>query len=252
MVDQKENDTTERAGEQPASGEGDLSGKAKKQYDKARKDFDKAFGSVRQQVRGFDTKETKSRVEAWVQKNPTLTIFLSVGAGILAGRLMKKAFTPSPPPPLSERARSQAGKLTADMQRYARDTRDEVSKRTAEAQKDLGRRAGEARKNLSRRSEEWSEATSRQAADLGNRASKQAAQFKKEASRQASEAGKRFSEQAGQAGKYARDSSDKASKTLKKKARHGSNIMEVLLLSLRSAAIAGVLGQVGRWMRKFK
>ena len=241
MVDQKKNDTTERAGEQPASGEGDLSGKAKKQYDRARKDFDKAFGSVRQQVRGFDTKETKNKIEAWVKENPTLTIFLSVGAGILAGRLVKKAFTPSPPPPLSERARSQAGKLTADVQRYARDTRDEVSKRTAEAQKDLGRRAGEARKNLSRQSEAWSEMTSKQAADLGKRASKQAAQFKEEASRQASEAGK-----------FARDSSGKASKTLKKKARHGSNVMEVLLLSLRSAAIAGVLGQVGRWMRKFK
>ena len=227
MVDQKENDTTERAGEQPDSGKENLSGQAKKQYEKARENFDRAFG---QQFRGFDRKETKSKLEAWVQKNPTLAIFLSVGAGILVGRLAKKSFTPSPPPPLTERARRQAGRLTADVQRYARETQDEVSKRTAKAQEDLGRRAGKARENLSRRSKEWSESTSRQAADLGKRAS----------------------EQASGASRYARESSGKASKALKKKARHGSNVMEVLLLSLRSAAIAGVLGQVGRWMRKFK
>lgn len=224
-----------------------FSGEARKQFDKARSDFDKAMGSIRKQVGGFDAKQTRSQVEEWVRENPTLTVFLSIGAGLLLGKAVRKAVTPAPPPPFRDRVRQRATSLASEAQRLASDT----SRNASKTGRDLGLRAGEARQRLTEQAREFGEEATRRASDFGREASRQAEAVRDEVSRRASDAGRRITEQAGRSG-LAQGKTDRAASTIKKKARHGSNILEVLMLSVRSALVAAVLGGIGRWLRKFR
>ena len=87
-------------------------------YERARDELNDAVRALRAEIARVDFDQARVRARNWVDENPTLAVFLGVGAGIITGRLLSNAFR-SEPPPMSVRARRRADRLADDAGAYA-------------------------------------------------------------------------------------------------------------------------------------
>lgn len=146
-----------------------------------RRELLNAIGDLRAEVARLQVDEARGRLREWIRNNPTLAIFLATGTGIVAGRLLTKALTPSPPPPLSERARQRARLLADTARQRAHEVGEGLSKQAIEARKradtarrDATERAAATGERLRTQARDWSSTVAERAAALRDQASDQA------------------------------------------------------------------------------
>lgn len=222
-------------------------------YDRARRELNEAVQTLRAEVAQLDLAQTRARAERWVDENPTLTLFLGIGAGLLAGRLLSSAFRPAPPPPLHVRARHRAGDLAEQAMGFAsgmgavvasqaaraahqaRDTGTRVSHQAAIFGEELARRAEAAGAAFSERTDDWTDVVSHRAS---------------EAVHAASEAARRSADQLHDASGDARKHLRKQSKKVRRQVHTGLQFADTVAAAARTAVAAVVIKKVNDFIKK--
>lgn len=186
-------------------------------YEKARSELGDALSRMRAEVAKIDLEQAGTRARTWVEENPTLALFVGLGAGMLIGRFLGQALTPPPPPPLSKRAKYKAQALSHQASRYARDLGDRVAEQAALTGKGLAGKAERLADDLSEGAGRFREA----AADtLGHTAEDVSRHLRRQ---------------------Y---------KKAKKKTSHGLDMTESMLNAAKTAVAAVVVKQVNDWMKR--
>ena len=67
-------------------------------YANAKREINESINRLRYEMAQFDAAKAREQARHWVEENPALAAFLAVGAGIVIGKLVSKAFQPPPPP----------------------------------------------------------------------------------------------------------------------------------------------------------
>jgi ElaB/YqjD/DUF883 family membrane-anchored ribosome-binding protein len=177
-------ESAEATDEQTNHEQDDSAGRQSDTMDAMRRELLNAIGDLRAEVARLQMDEARGRLRQWIRDNPTLAIFLATGAGIVAGRLITTALTPSPPPPLPERVRKQVQTLAEAARRQAQEAGEGVSRQAAAARRQADRtrkaaegRAAEAGERLRQQARNWSTAVADRATALQDQASAQAESF---------------------------------------------------------------------------
>lgn len=242
-------------------------------YERARDELNEAVRAVRVELSKVDIDQARVRARSWVDENPTLAVFLGIGAGILTGRLLSGAFTPDPPP-LTTRARLRAERLARDGGDYAGelsaviahqvaralheagDAGAHVAKRGGKAAERFGkearvlgdqvsRRAGKAGKELSKRAERAGRDVSNRARDLGDTVSRRTEDVSEVLSETAVKSFRELEDAAHDLSKTMK----KRSKSAKKSLEHGMDFSGTVLNAARTAVAAVVIKKVNDWMK---
>jgi len=139
--------------------------------DKAKKELNQAMVKLRSEIDRIDVQKAKAEAKEWVGENPTLSIFLSIGAGILVGKLISNAFSSQEAEDISlddgtssGHARDIAALIGATLVRHAHDatrkakaTGEQVLQKASQVGSQLSEQASEWRDMLSERSESVAE-----------------------------------------------------------------------------------------------
>lgn len=222
-------------------------------YARARKELHDAMGRMRDEVQRFDAAQAGQRARTWVEENPTLAVFLAIGAGLLVGRTILRSTAPPPPPTLAERIRRQGHQLALQTRHAAHDVGDVVSEQAAHAVERLSRRAQQVGREVVRAASNVGDDVSRRAHDLGEDVARQAADLGDDVARRASAVAAVAAERAADLGEtLARQTSraaDEAASTVRAKTREGFDLAESLLKAAKTVAAAFVVQRVGGWLR---
>ena len=260
-------------------------------YNRARDELNEAIRNVRAELARIDFDQARRRATSWVDENPTLAVFLGIGAGILAGRALSSAMHPEPPP-LPERARRRAQLLAREGGEYAGDLGAVIAKQIARAIHE----AGDAGAFAAKRGGEVAESVGRKARTIGDDVSHKAEKVGKDLSKRAEKAGRDLSKKAERAGRDAshharelggtlstraddladaltlgasrsfhelEDAAHDLSKTIKKKSKtarkstrkkieNGINYSDALLNVARTAVAAVVIKRMSSWMKHLR
>ena len=208
--------------------EGRKSYKKKEEFVRARNQIADRLGRVREDLAKVDTEDLGRRVGEWVRENPLLAISIAAGAGILMGRGLTALLTPSPPPPLSVRARRRAAAVAHSAHDYLGDVGDVLSDRAADAGAYLRKRADEAGKELSRKAKEFSDELAKRTGELADA----------------------MADSAGKARESAADAAHELPDLIKHRAGHSRDFADSLLGTVKAATAAMVVRRVGEWMRR--
>lgn len=214
--------------EEASSKEGKKSYKTKEEFVRARNEIADRLGRVREDLAKVDTEDVGRRVGEWVRENPLLAISIATGAGILMGRGLTALLTPSPPPPLSERARRRAAAVAHSAQGYLGDVGDALSDRAADAGLYLRKRADEAGKDLSRKAQELSDELAKRTGELADA----------------------MAESAGKAKASAAEAAQELPDLIRHRTDHGRDFADSLLGTIKAATAAMVVRRVGEWIRR--
>lgn len=169
-------------------------------YERARQEMNEAVRALRAEIERIDLAQARARVQSAVEQNPTLAVFLGIGAGILLGRALSQALRPAPPPlrvrarrnamDLAEQARGFAAGIGAVIAQQAASAAHEAQKQGAIVSKharvlgdEVARRAHEAGVILADRTGDWSERISEAAHDVQKSVQKKAKQVRKKVGR---------------------------------------------------------------------
>ena len=260
-------------------------------YERARDELNDAVRTLRMEIAKIDLDQARTRARTWVDENPTLAVFLGIGAGIVTGRLLSGAFR-SQPPPLSVRARHQADSWAHDAGGYANelstaiayhlgraaraagDAGDYVADHSVEIADRVGKAAREASKDASKKADRFGKDLSKQADRLGKDLSKHADRVGKDFSKRASHTGHDVSRRAEEladtiAASTSRsvhaleDAADDLSKTMKKRSKEarkktkkgvdrGLEFSDTALNAARTAVAAVVVKKVSDWMKQVR
>ena len=249
-------------------------------YERARDELNDAVRTLRMEIAKIDLDQARTRARTWVDENPTLAVFLGIGAGIVTGRLMSSAFR-SDPPPVSVRARRQADRWAHDAEGYA----SELSTALAYHLGRAARAAGEAGEYVADHSADIGERVAKAAREASKDASKRADRLGKDVSKHADRLGKDFSKRASHAGadvsrraedfaESVADSTSRSvhaleeaahdlSKTLKKRSKvarkkskksvnRGIEFSDSALNAARTAVAAVVVKKVSDWVKQMR
>ena len=64
---------------------------AQERFESARAQMDEALGKLQGQVQRLDPQQTRRTLVHWVEENPTLSLLLAAGVGMLVGRGVARA-----------------------------------------------------------------------------------------------------------------------------------------------------------------
>lgn len=260
-------------------------------YERARDELNDAVRTLRMEIAKIDLDQARTRARTWVDENPTLAVFLGIGAGIVTGKLLSSAFR-SEPPPLSVRARRRADRWAHDAEGYAGELSTALAYhlgRAARAAGDAGDyvadHGGEFAERMSKAAREASKDASKRAERIGKDISKHADRFGKDVSKHADRLGKDFSKRASHAGRdVSRRAEDFAeavaastsrsvhaleeaahdlSKTMKKRSKdaqkktkksvdRGLEFSDTALNAARTAVAAVLVKKVSDWMKQVR
>lgn len=176
-------------------------------YERARDELNEAIQNVRTELAKIDFEQARTRARSWVDENPTLAVFLGIGAGILTGRLISNALHPEPPP-LSVRARRRAQELAREGGEAAGEFSSVLAAQIARALHEAGdvgaaaaKQSGRTAEALGRKARTLGDDVSHRAQKAGKDFSKRAEKVGKDISKRAEKAGKNFSKRAERAGR---------------------------------------------------
>jgi len=198
-------------------------------YEKTRQELNEVLQRLREQLARLDAQAAAAHARNWIVEHPTLALLLALGAGVLAGRLIKMGLQPAPPP-LTVRARRRAERLA----RQARKQAQRLSRQLVEQVDELGETVAERARTLRKELPE-------QAAELSERIRAQAETLSKMLAEQAAETATALEE-------TARDTS----KRLKHSARRGLDAAETLLGAATTAVAVATLKKLNDWMRRLR
>lgn len=139
-------------------------------YEKAREELRRSADKLRTEINKFDMEEAGDKARTWVKENPGLAFFMAVGAGMLVGRALTKAFE-TPPPTFSERARKQSGILAQSARKAAGDVVDRLSVHASSAGEQMADKMRVMRGSVSERAEGLGDLLHQRAGELGQTAS---------------------------------------------------------------------------------
>lgn len=238
-------------------------------YERARDELNEAVRTLRMEIAKIDIDQARVKARSWVDENPTLAVFLGIGAGIITGRMLSSAFH-SEPPPLSVRARNRADRFAGDAGGYA----NELSTALAYHLGRAARAAGEAGDYVAHQGADVADKVSRRAREAGEDVSKRAEQFGKDFSKRASHAGRDVSRRAEDAADVLaastsrsahalEDAADDLAKTLKKRSKKarkvskknidkGLQFSDTAINAARTAVAAVVVKKVSDWMKHMR
>lgn len=238
-------------------------------YERARDELNEAVQSLRAEIAKVDLEKARLRARSWVDENPTLAVFLGIGAGIVTGRLLSNAFR-SEPPPLTTRARRRADKWAGDAGSYANELSTALAYHVGRAAK----AAGEAGDYVAHQGADVADRVSRRARETGEDVSRRAERFGKDFSKRASHVGHDVSRRAEDAADVLASSSARSvhaleeaaqdlSKTLKKKSKvakkktkksvdQGLAFSDTAMNAARTAVAAVVVKKVSDWMKAMR
>jgi len=205
-------------------------------YERAKKELTEAVSKLRDEIKQIDMEKARQQARTWVEENPTLTVFLALGAGIVVGKLLAEALKPAPPPPLSKRLKSQGRALASQAGHYAHDV---VADRAAEV--------GEA---IVRRARELGEDVTRRARELGEDVTRRATEAVAATSERAEDWGEAVSERSGRAAQAMHDTAGEVAGTVKARAGHGLGVFESLFNTIKSITAALIVQKVTEWLRR--
>lgn len=211
-------------------------------YDRARRELQEVVQSLRQEIARLDLEQARLRARNWVDENPTLAVFLGIGAGMLAGKLLASALKPAPPPPWHRRALDRADGLAEQAKGFAAGVGAILAEQAALA----GRRAYEAGDALSRQAGHTADVVSRKARTVGGEIARRAGELADAASDTADRSAHLLHETAGDVRKNLRKKSKKA----KKKARHAFDFGDTVRNAAGTAVAAVVIKKVNDWVRQ--
>lgn len=197
-------------------------------YERAKQDLNEAVTKLRDELKQLDVEKARQQARTWVEENPTLTVFLALGAGIIAGRLISEALKPAPPPPLSEQLRVQRQALTSQAKHYAHDVSDVVADRATEVGDAIVRRARELGEDVSRRARELGEDVTRRATDAVAATSGRAADWRE----------------------TVQDTAEHVAGAATTKAGHGLDVFDSLFNTAKSITAALIVKKVTDWLRR--
>lgn len=257
-------------------------------YDRARDELNEAIRNVRAELAKIDFDKARTRARSWVDENPTLAVFLGIGAGILTGRLVSSALHPEPPP-LSERARRRAemlareggeaasdlsaaiarqiaravheagdvgaaaakrgGRTAESIGKKARTFGDDVSHRAEKAGKQFSKRAEKAGRDLSKKAERAGRDVSHLARDFGESFSVRADHLAETLADSASKSFHELEEAAHDLSKTMKKTSKQAKKSTEKGLERGADYSTAMLNAARTAVAAVVLKRINDWMK---
>ncbi|MCH8962155.1 MAG: hypothetical protein IH820_12750 [Bacteroidetes bacterium] len=208
-------------------------------YERAKKELTEAVSKLRDEIKQIDVEKARQQARTWVEENPTLTVFLALGAGIVVGKLIAEALKPAPPPPLSRRLKSQGRELASQASHYAHDVSDVVADRAAEVGEAIVRRARELGDDVTRRARELGEDVTRRATEAVSATSERAADW-----------GEAVSERSGRAAHAVHDTAEELAGTAKARAGHGLDVFESLFNTIKSITAALIVQKVTDWLRR--
>lgn len=249
-------------------------------YERARDELNEAVRNVRAEISKIDFDQARTRAKSWVDENPTLAVFLGIGAGILTGRLLSGAFRPEPPP-LPVRARKRAELLAREGGDFASELSSVIAQQISRAVHEAGsasasaaRRGGKAAEKFGREARSVGEDVSRRAERAGKDLSKRAERAGRDVSHRARDFGDTFSRRAGDVSEAISESAVRSfqeledaahdlSKTMKKKSKHaqktakknvdrGVDFSGTVLTAARTAVAAVVIKKVNDWMKAMR
>lgn len=208
-------------------------------YERAKQELSEAVSKLRDELKQLDLEKARQQARTWVEENPTLTVFLALGAGIVVGRLIAGALKPAPPPPLSQRLKSQGRELASQAKHYAHDASDVVAERAIEVGDAIVRRARELGDDVTRRARELGEEVTRRATDAVAASSERAADW-----------GESLSERSSRAAHAVQDTTEELAGNVKARAGHGLDIFDSLFNTAKSITAALVVKKVTDWLRR--
>lgn len=256
-------------------------------YERARDELNEAVRNVRTELSKIDFDQARTRARSWVDENPTLAVFLGIGAGILTGRLLSGAFRPEPPP-LSVRARRRAELLAREGGDFAGDLSSIIAHQVARAVHEAGdfgaaavKRGGEAAEHFGREARTMGDDVSRRAEKAGKDFSKRAERTGRDVSKRAERVGREMSHRAKEMGESVtrraedvsevlsetavrsfhelEDAAHDLSKTMKKRSKHAKKSVErgvdfssTVVNAARTAVAAVVIKKVNDWMKAMR
>ena len=204
-------------------------------YEETRRELGSHLDRLRREMAQFDAAQASQRARTWVEDNPTLAVFLALGAGIVAGKLLTAAFRPPPPPSLGERIRRQSNQLARQAKGYAHD---------------VGGSLEAAGSSLARRAETLTDTVSVHARDLGETVARRAETLAAVAAEQAAELGESVAEQSVRAARGLQSSASDAAGTVRDKASSGYDFAESALGAAKTVLAAVVVKKVSDFLRR--
>lgn len=228
---------TEDLGAEDAAPEIDKTDEIAATYERAKKELTEAVSKLRDEIKQIDMEKARQKARTWVEENPTLTVFLALGAGIVVGKLLAEALKPAPPPPLSKRLKSQGRALASQAGHYAHDVSDVVADRAAEVGEAIVRRARELGDDVTRRARELGEDVTRRATEAVAATSERAEDW-----------GEAVSERSGRAAQAVHDTAEEVAGRVK--ARAGLGVFESLFNTIKSITAALIVQKVTEWLRR--
>ncbi len=208
-------------------------------YERAKQELNEAVSKLRDELKQLDLEKARQQARTWMEENPTLTVFLALGAGIVVGRLIAEALKPAPPPPLSKRLKSQGQELASQAKYYAHDVSDVVAERAIEVGDAIVRRARELGEDVTRRARELGEDITRRATDAVAASSERAADW-----------GESISERSSRAAHAVQDTAEEVAGSAKARTGHSLDVFDSLFNTAKSITAALVVKKVTDWLRR--
>ena len=208
-------------------------------YENAAGELKEAAERLRDEIKNIDLEKVGDSAKTWVKENPSLAFFLAVGAGMLVGRALTKAFEPPPPPSLSDRVQRRAQALGGSVRHFAGDTADRLSRHAHEAGEHVADRLRDVRGAVNERRGNWSDLISHHAGDLGASASEKT-----------SELVASFSDAAERAADSLQVAARDLSKSIKKRKKSPENFLDALAHAAKTVFGAFIFKRLSDWIRE--
>ncbi len=208
----------------------EFTGQLNETFEKAQKQITDTVARLREEAANVDFDQARVRARSWVEENPTLSVAIAVGAGLLVGKALGSALTPEPPT-LKKRALKQAQRV----QRYAVDLGGDLAHRAALAGGALAAGGAAAASAASHKAQQVGHVVTERAADVGGRVATYT---------------DGVLDTMQDATKDTRKQLKKKTKKARKSAEHGIDFAGALVDTARTAVAAVVVKKITDWTRK--
>lgn len=235
--------------------EGNLEGeKERKRYadgvhaglDKAKKELNQTMERLRSEIDRIDVQKAKNEAREWIRENPALAIVIGIGAGVIVGRLLGRAFSPPSPVQtveavyprdrtLAQQAKEYATLIGASVARHAY----EASRKAKATGEQVLRKASEVGSQLTDEASEWVDTLSEQTGEVADHV--------RTAARMSAE---KMEDVAHELGDTWTDRTKQARAELSRQTRRGLAITETVLDGIRAMLATFVFKRIMDWVKR--